>query len=86
MTMANFDTVYTQPPMAIPQCGPRGPACSPPTCFIGSYAPVTPAGQVGPFWVNSYFLRPDRKSELSAVPPVVRSATLCPRTYEGHSG
>lgn len=31
---------------------------------IGSYPPVTPPGQVGPFFVNTYFLRPDRKQEL----------------------
>jgi hypothetical protein len=77
LTMANFDTVYSEPPLATPQCGPRGPPCTAPNCFIGSYAPVTPAGQMGPFWVNSYFLRPDRKSELAGPVPV-RSATICP--------
>ena len=46
-------------------CMYPGPPCTPPGCFIGSYAPVTPSGQVGPFWVNSYALRPDRQREFT---------------------
>lgn len=46
------------------------PECKAPLCFVGSYPPVTPAGQIGPFFVNTYFLRPDRKSELAGPVPV----------------
>ena len=35
--------------------------------FIGSYPPITPAGQMGPFSVNTRFLQPNRKLELSGV-------------------
>ena len=38
--------------------------------FIGSYPPVTPPGQQDGFFVNTYFLQPDRKSELSGPVPV----------------
>ena len=38
--------------------------------FIGSYPPVTPAGKHDGFFVNTYFLQPDRKSELSGPVPV----------------
>ena len=38
--------------------------------FIGSYPPVTPPGQIGPFFTNTYFLQPDRKSELKGAVPV----------------
>lgn len=74
--MADFDTVYKNPPNAISGCNITGPVCDPPKCFIGSYAPITPAGEMGPFWVNTYFLRPDRKQELAGPVPV-RSAQLC---------
>ena len=47
-----------------------GPPCEPPSCFVGSYPPVTPAGQTGPFFVNTYFLRPDRVRELGGPVPV----------------
>ena len=40
------------------------PICEPPNCFIGSYPPVTPAGQLGPYYVNTYLLAPDRRAEL----------------------
>jgi hypothetical protein len=46
------------------------PACKPPACFIGSYPPVTPPGNMGPFFVNTYYLRPDRRSELPGPIPV----------------
>jgi len=45
--------------------GQFAPECSTPACFIGSYAPVTPAGQLGPFWTNTYFLQADRNKELA---------------------
>jgi hypothetical protein len=38
--------------------------CEPPKCFVGSYAPVTPAGEMGPFFVNTYLLQPTRKMEV----------------------
>lgn len=41
--------------------------------FVGSYPSVTPAGEQGGFFVNTYFLQPDRKSELVGPVPV-RSA------------
>lgn len=63
---ADYSTGKNLPPQPIT---PK-PPCVPPACFIGSYAPVTPAGQMGPFWVNSYFLRPDRKAELAGPVPV----------------
>lgn len=66
VNMSDFDSAYSSGVMPI--C-PK-PQCEPPTCFVGSYAPVTPAGQMGPFWVNSYFLRPDRKAELAGPVPV----------------
>lgn len=50
----------------------RGPRCQPPACFIGSYAPVTPPGEMGPFFVNSYMLQPNRKAEIAG-PVTVRS-------------
>jgi hypothetical protein len=52
------------------------PECNAPSCFIGSYPPVTPAGHMGPFFVNTYFLRPDRKSELVGPVPVRKISCL----------
>lgn len=40
------------------------PVCQPPSCFIASYPPVTPAGQLGPYYVNTYLLAPNRQAEL----------------------
>lgn len=40
------------------------------TDFIGSYPPVTPPGQMGPFFVNTYYLQPNRKMELFGTVPV----------------
>ena len=68
--MSDFDDVYSQNNNTVVPCETPRPACNPPTCFVGSYAPVTPAGQTGPFWVNSYFLKPDRKAELAGPVPV----------------
>lgn len=51
------------------------PACEPPKCFIASYPPITPAGQVGPFFVNTYFLQTDRRRELGG--PVVICSKNC---------
>lgn len=65
---ADFDTVYSSK-MDHKDLRPK---CSPPECFIGSYAPVTPAGQTGKFNVSTYFLQPNRKQELAG-PVKVRS-------------
>jgi len=73
MLGANFDKVYSK---QIPDTFGPGPKCNPPTCFIGSYAPVTPAGMLGPFNTNTYFLKPDRRRELTGG-MVYKSANLC---------
>lgn len=44
--------------------------------FIGSYPPIAPPGQRDGFFVNTYFLQPDRKSELKGAVPV-RSHGKC---------
>ena len=44
--------------------------------IINSYPPVTPPGEKGGFFVNTYFLQPDRKSELKGAVPV-RSHGKC---------
>mgnify|MGYP001555344857 FL=1 len=69
--MADFDTVYNQN-FPVEHKFLPGPTCVAPACFVGSYPPVTPAGQMGPFFVNSYFLRPDRIRELAG-PVCIRS-------------
>lgn len=51
------------------------PVCTPPTCFIGSYPPVTPPGQMGPFFVNTYYLQPNRKAELAG-PVTLKSGDI----------
>jgi hypothetical protein len=58
LNIADFDEAYNGKPTNVEQI-----PCQPPTCFVGSYAPVTPAGQEGPFFVNSYLLQPNRKFE-----------------------
>jgi hypothetical protein len=55
--MADFDEVYS-----VPKTYKKSEEEFPP--FVGSYVPITPAGQDGPFLVNTYYLRPDRKAEL----------------------
>ena len=47
----------------------------PPTCFVGSYPPVAKAGEMGPFFVNTYLLQPNRKFETFGTVSV-RSADL----------
>ena len=51
-------------PLDTPSPFMKGPKCQAPDCFIGSYAPITPAGEMGPFFVNSYMLQPNRKVEI----------------------
>lgn len=68
--MADFDEVYSVPTTykdseeAVP-------------LFVGSYVPITPAGQEGPFLVNTYYLRPDRKAELGGPVSIRESQLLC---------
>jgi len=66
---ADFDTVYAEKR----DHKDLGPKCTPTEkCFIASYPPVSPAGEMGKFNVNTYFLQPNRKEELSG-PVDVRS-------------
>ena len=67
--MADFDTAYNTAYPKEPNFI-TGPVCVAPECFVASYPPVTPAGQMGPFFVNSYFLRPDRIRELGGPVPI----------------
>jgi hypothetical protein len=62
---ADLDEAYSTK-----SCAYYRPTCNPPDCFIASYPPVTPAGEMGPFFVNTYFLMPDRKSEIAGPVPV----------------
>jgi hypothetical protein len=72
MIGSDFDTAYNQPLVMGPNPYQYAPVCKAPECFIGSYAPVTPAGHVGPYWVNTYFLEPSRRREIAG-PVVIRS-------------
>lgn len=68
---ADFDIAYGSPPPEVKQFNLNPEQrCQPPDCFIASYPPVTLAGNIGPFFVNTYFLRPDRTSELAGPVPV----------------
>ena len=64
--MADFDEAYKG--VETPSPFMKRPA---PQGFIASYPPVTPIGQEGPFFVNTYFLQSDRNMK-----PVV-SRFLC---------
>jgi hypothetical protein len=70
LNIADFDEVYAEKPNNVEQV-----PCKPPTCFVGSYAPVSRPGETGPFFVNSYFLQPDRKFEIAG-PVKVTSGDL----------
>ena len=63
MYLSDFDEAYSTPSKPVWTFKP--PKCDAPQCFIGSYPPVTPAGEMGPFFVNTYFLQPGRKLELA---------------------
>ena len=67
LSMSDFDEAYSNSTRVAPGVAPNQirPVCAPPSCFIGSYPPVTKAGEQGPFMVNTYFLRPDRRQELA---------------------
>ena len=58
INFADFDEVFTSKPNHVDEI-----PCEPPNCFVGSYAPVTKAGEDGPFFVNTYLLQPNRKFE-----------------------
>ena len=60
---ADLDEAFA--PLKTPSPFMKGPQCQPPDCFIGSYAPITPAGEMGPFFVNSYMLQANRKAEIA---------------------
>jgi hypothetical protein len=49
--------------------------CNAPACFVGSYPPVSRAGENGKFNVNTYLLQPDRIFETLG-PATVRSKDL----------
>ena len=72
---ADLDEAFA--PLETPSPFMKGPQCQSPSdsgpCFIGSYAPITPAGEMGPFFVNSYMLQPNRKKEIAG-PVTVRSS------------
>ena len=72
---ADFNTAYDVPFVMGPIPYQYKPVCKAPDCFIGSYPPITPAGFMGPFFVNTYFLQPDRKRELAG-PVIIRSDFL----------
>jgi len=70
--MSDFDEAYAQHPKLEKEAKIT---CKPPTCFIGSYAPVARAGEEGPFFVNTYLLQPNRKMEVAGT-VAVRSKDL----------
>ena len=53
MIGSDFDTAYSQPFVMGPPPYQYEPVCKAPECFIGSYAPITPTGFNGPFFVNT---------------------------------
>ena len=73
MIGADFDTAYDEPILMAPVPSQYQPVCKAPMCFIGSYPPITHAGYVGPFFVNTYYLESDRKRELAG-PVIINSA------------
>jgi hypothetical protein len=50
--------------------GPTTMSVAPKDIFVGSYPPITPPGEMGDFFVNTYYLQSDRKSELAGPVPV----------------
>ena len=59
---ADLDEAFA--PLDTPSPFMKGPKCQSPACFVGSYAPITPPGEMGPFFVNSYLLQSNRKAEI----------------------
>ena len=62
---ADFNEAYS-----MKMCPQYKPICAAPNCFIGSYAPITPPGKSGPFFVNTKFLQADRYAETVGPTPV----------------
>jgi|AntAceMinimDraft_4_1070372.scaffolds.fasta_scaffold469949_2 hypothetical protein len=58
VNFADFNEVYANKPPTLEEI-----PCQPPACFVGSYPPVSKAGEEGPFFVNTYLLQPNRKFE-----------------------
>jgi hypothetical protein len=72
LSMSDFDEAYR--PNQTQGFNQMKLSCSAPDCFIASYPPVTSAGQTGPFFVNTYFLRPDRRQELTGAVAVTANS------------
>lgn len=58
LNAADFDEVFADKPSNVEKI-----ACKPPACFIGSYAPISKAGEEGRFHINTHLLQPNRKME-----------------------
>jgi hypothetical protein len=67
LNAADFETVYTEKS--------TNKEKRPPTTMIGSYPPVSKAGEHGLYNVNTYLLQPDRKFETLG-PATVRSEQI----------
>jgi hypothetical protein len=70
LNIADFDKVFANKPSNLEKL-----PCKAPTCFVGSYAPISKPGELGAFNVNTYLLQPDRKMEVVGTVPV-RSGDL----------
>ena len=70
LNMADFDEAFGVKPDNLEEI-----KCKPPACFIGSYAPISKAGEPGRFHMNTYLLHPSRKMETVGSVPV-RSGDL----------
>ena len=66
MKFADFDEAYKP---TINNLSPE-PVCKSGECFVASYPPVTPGGEVGPFYTNTYLLQSDRRKEVAGPVPV----------------
>jgi len=56
--MSDFDSFKSKPDHE-----DFSPKCQAPTCFVGTYAPVSKPGVQGDFYNNSYLLGDGRKFE-----------------------
>jgi hypothetical protein len=57
---SDFDEAYLGKPQNLEPI-----PCTPPTCFVNSYAPVAKPGEQGPFFVNTYLAQPNRRKEVA---------------------
>jgi hypothetical protein len=69
---SDFDEAFSTP-----LCNQPRPMCAAPNCFIASYPPITPAGQVGPYFVNTKFLQPNRYAETVGPVPIRSEDLKC---------